>query len=62
MLTSRHLGPITNDYTETKLGEVKVDINVDDPVVLALHSRSSRPRSSTTLRRRPSSGSFTTMK
>ena len=30
MLTSRHLGKITNDYTKTTLGDVRVDLNIDN--------------------------------
>jgi hypothetical protein len=34
MRTSRHLGPITGDYTATTLDQVRLDINVDDPAAL----------------------------
>ena len=30
MLTSRHLGTITGDYTAAEVAEVPVDLNIDD--------------------------------
>jgi hypothetical protein len=38
MLVSRHLGAISSDYTETTLGAVKIDINVDEPAALDQHA------------------------
>lgn len=34
MLTSRHLGAITGDCVATTLGEVRVDLNLDDPATV----------------------------
>lgn len=34
MLTSRHLGAITDAHTATTLGEVRVDLDLDDPAAV----------------------------